>query len=43
MLRRVMNGVIGGIGGVERMIRLVIGVGYGGMLGCLLNECGVGW
>ena len=43
MLRRVMNGVIGGIGGVERMIRLVIGVGYGGMLGRLLNECGVGW
>ena len=37
-----MNGVIGGIGGVERMVYLVIGVGYGGTLGCL-NECGVGW
>ena len=33
VLRRVMNGVIGGIDGVERMICLVIGAGYGGMLG----------
>ena len=43
MQRRVMNGLIGGMGGVERMVCLVIGVGYGGMLGRLLNECGVGW
>ena len=28
-----MNGLIGGMGDVERMLCLVIGVGYGGMLG----------
>ena len=28
MQRRVMNGTIGGIGGVEGMVCLVIGVGY---------------
>ena len=28
-----MNGVIGGIGDVERMVHLVIEVGCGGMLG----------
>ena len=40
MQRRVLNGLVGGIGGVERMVHLVIGVGYGDMLGHLLNECG---